>query len=177
MKKNIWLISVSILYLQGQSNQVINKFVPQKSLPKKDVNCTNYDLAKSVPSFRNGTLVNPYESIFDDIGSVPVSDLAVRQGNYIRTIALSNPEAGYPVDILPGPEIQSQPVEQIADAYVANYRYNFPVGYSSSAASSVAKSISTNGDLTNFSHSYQQSLNNYYGNSTVNNRGSLTVGN
>ena len=177
MKKNIWLLVFIVLNLQGQFTQASKKIVPQKSLSNKDVNCTNYDLAKSVPSFRNGTLVNPYESIFDDIASIPVSDLAVRQGNYIRTIALSNPEAGYPVDILPGPEIQSQPVEQIADAYVANYRYNVPVGYSSAAASSVAKSISTNGDITNFSHAYQQSLNNYYGNSTVNNRGSLTVGN
>jgi hypothetical protein len=159
-------------YLQAQIDFAPSPF--QSSW--KNLNCNNNQLKNGLPVFENGTYVSPNKSRFADIYSVPVSDVAV-VNDYVRALASYKPEAGTPVDLLPGSDVPSKPVEQVVNYEDANYKYNKPVGYTAYSSPSVGKYISTNGDLKNYDNAYAKSLNKYYGLSTVNNRGSLTAGN
>lgn len=159
--------------LQAQAN--FSQSANQLTL-KNDISCNNYQLKNSLLVSENGTYVSPNTPRFADISSVPVSDVAV-VNDYVRAVASYKPESGTPVDLLPGSDVPSKPVEQVVNYEDANYKYNKPVGYTAYASTSVGKYISTNGDIKNYDNAYLKSLNKYYGLSTVNNRGSLIAGN
>ncbi len=140
----------------------------------KNIDCLNFDAPKTLPIFDDGIYKNPYQTRFDDEKAVSVPEIA-SNGDYVRTIASYEPEDGTPVNLLPGSFAISQPVEQVVRDYDPNWSINRPVGYVSESAVSVEKAISDGGDLINYDNDYRLSLNKYYGNSTVDNRGSLLI--
>jgi hypothetical protein len=159
-------------YLQAQIDSAPSPFQSTWA----NSNCNNSQLINGLPVIENGTYVSPNKSLFEDIYSIPVSNVAVNN-DYVRVLASYKPESGTPVNLLPGSDVASKPVEQVVNYDDANYKFNKPVGYTAYASPSVGKYISTDGDLKNYDNAYTKSLNKYSGLSTDNNRGSLITGN
>lgn len=140
---------------------------------KKDINCSGYDL-QDLQNFKNGLNDDLFASSTNN-EIIPVPEIG-SNGDYVRAIADYNSSAGTPVNLLPGPLVYAQPVNQVVQDYVANQVINKPVGYAADSAISVGKVISTGNNLTNYDDDFIAGLNKYYGSSTLNNRGSLIIG-